>query len=293
LGGRKRVALEMIQASFETSIESSTPSKHCSSSSSASAPKQKGTFAIPAWRRGLPYPRTLKFLNDIVGAGQVRYWVEILCNSPETDHAPTKGPKPTQPAPSKTLKSKWVYCDPVRLLVDTPLVPAALRSKSDPIMYVIAASGTGRLTDVTKRYSFDWHESKLARDRSGIGSIDIDAVLEAFEPPSAALHRRQVRAMRAKHLQGSKARGHGFRDAQGHEAAAEEDEERELKHAANAAPIPTSMAAFKKHPVYALDGTLQRTQIIRPGAKQVSLFKGKGVFLRKDIANCLSKDKWL
>jgi len=76
-------------------------------------------------------------------------------------------------------------------------------------------------------------------------------------------------------------------------SAIDEAEAHELREAELAVPIPTSVGGFRSSKSYALQGSLLKTQTVQPGAKPVSIFKGKSVYLRRDVCDCLSKDKWL
>jgi xeroderma pigmentosum group C-complementing protein len=73
------------------------------------------------------------------------------------------------------------------------------------------------------------------------------------------------------------------------------DEEKQLKAHAKMEPLPTSKAAFKKHPTYVLKSGLNSTDILHPDAKTrtCGMFKGEFVFLRSDVETALPARKWL
>lgn len=142
-------------------------------------------------------------MQELASAGVVRWWVEVLAHGPSEEQEESGGRQAVDAAAASSSsaglassggnaqassgasKPRWVFVDPIRQLVDTPLVAAALRAKSDPVQYVLAASGSGRLTDVTRRYALSWPESKLAREKCGVGPAEVAALLRAFEPPGA------------------------------------------------------------------------------------------------------------
>jgi len=59
--------------------------------------------------------------------------------------------------------------------------------------------------------------------------------------------------------------------------------------------IPTSKAAFKKHPLYAVPSILNQTEVIHPSGKKrvVGIFKGELVYRRTDVSTALTAKQWL
>lgn len=72
-------------------------------------------------------------------------------------------------------------------------------------------------------------------------------------------------------------------------------EETSLQQSATKEPIPTSKAAFKKHPLYVIRSVLTSTEVLVPDAKKrvCGIFKGELVFLRRDVETALPAKKWL
>ena len=75
----------------------------------------------------------------------------------------------------------------------------------------------------------------------------------------------------------------------------EEGIDEELELAARKEPLPTSKAAFKKHPMYVLRSVLNSTAVLKPDAKKrvCGMFKGELVFQRSDVETALSEKRWL
>mmetsp|Transcript_6881 Transcript_6881/g.7863 ORF Transcript_6881/g.7863 Transcript_6881/m.7863 type:complete len:1072 (-) Transcript_6881:1276-4491(-) len=72
----------------------------------------------------------------------------------------------------------------------------------------------------------------------------------------------------------------------------ERDEESQL--AARKEPLPTSKAAFKKHPMYVIRSGLNSTEVLKPDSKKrvCGMFKGELVFQRSDVETALSEKRW-
>jgi len=72
-------------------------------------------------------------------------------------------------------------------------------------------------------------------------------------------------------------------------------EESQLRESAKKEPLPTSKAAFKKHPIYVVRSVLNSTEVLKPDAKKrvCGMFKGELVYLRADVETALSAKRWL
>mmetsp|Transcript_11945 Transcript_11945/g.30303 ORF Transcript_11945/g.30303 Transcript_11945/m.30303 type:complete len:1001 (-) Transcript_11945:264-3266(-) len=73
------------------------------------------------------------------------------------------------------------------------------------------------------------------------------------------------------------------------------EEEFQLKESAEREPLPTSKAAFKKHPLYVISSVLNSTEVLHPNAKShvCGMFKGELVFRRQDVETAVSAKRWL
>jgi xeroderma pigmentosum group C-complementing protein len=74
----------------------------------------------------------------------------------------------------------------------------------------------------------------------------------------------------------------------------ENAEKKELAASAEDEAIPTSKAAFKTHPLYALASNLNKAEVIDPAGKEriVGIFKGELIYRRSDISVALTAKKW-
>ncbi|KAG7372500.1 rad4 beta-hairpin domain 1-containing protein [Nitzschia inconspicua] len=80
-----------------------------------------------------------------------------------------------------------------------------------------------------------------------------------------------------------------------HPCHMEHEEEKQLDTMRKREPLPTSKAAFKKHPTYVIASCLNSTEVLVPDAKKRScgIFKGELVYLRCDVETALPEKKWL
>jgi xeroderma pigmentosum group C-complementing protein len=72
-------------------------------------------------------------------------------------------------------------------------------------------------------------------------------------------------------------------------------EREELKESANNEVIPTSKAAFQKHPMYVIPSVLGKAEVLSPDASKriCGVFKGELVYRRADVSTALPAKKWL
>jgi len=73
------------------------------------------------------------------------------------------------------------------------------------------------------------------------------------------------------------------------------EEESQLRESAQKEPLPTSKAAFKKHPMYVIRSVLNSTEVLKPNANKYicGMFKGELVYRRQDVETALSAKRWL
>lgn len=156
----------------------------------------------------------------------------------------------------------WLTVDPVRGFVKPtgqrhmePL-PAQRQNK---LLYVAAFEEDGYARDVTARYTRTLL-TRVARLRPSVRG-------QPWWPSVArALHRPQKLD----------------RDAV---------EDVELEDQLRREPMPTSMGAFKDHPVYVLERHLLRDQVVHPPLR-VGTFQGEPVFLRANVVKLQSARQW-
>lgn len=78
-------------------------------------------------------------------------------------------------------------------------------------------------------------------------------------------------------------------------ATMEDHESEELQQSVENEAIPTSKAAFKTHPIYALQSVLNSTDVLAPdaGLRICGVFKGELIYRRSDVSSALPEKKWL
>lgn len=162
---------------------------------------------------------------------------------------------------------RWITVDPVRGMVE-PMgnrhMEPSSSDKSNRLVYVVAFEEDGYARDVTARYTKTLH-SRVSRMRPPpikVGGQSMDwwaNVVKAFHRPQQ-LERDAV-------------------------------EDIELEGSAAKEPMPSSVAAFKEHPVYTLEKHLKRDEVIFP-ARQAGTFQGLPVFLQANVVACRSARQW-
>lgn len=156
----------------------------------------------------------------------------------------------------------WVTVDPVRGLVRPHGARGMEPLSSDRqnrLVYIAAFEEDGYARDVTARYTRTLN-TRVARLRMhGRDS-------EWWPRVVRALHRPQKLD----------------RDAM---------EDVELADHVDREPMPTSIAAFKDHPVYALERHLRRDQVIHP-AVRIGSFQGLPVYARANVIHVQSARQW-
>lgn len=156
----------------------------------------------------------------------------------------------------------WLTVDPVRAFVRATgargMEPLAA-DRQNRLVYVVAFEEDGFARDVTARYTRTLN-TRVARHR--------------LHGRDAAWWPRVVHALhRPQRLD---------RDAV---------EDAELADSAEREPMPTSVAAFKDHPVYALERHLRRDQVIYP-AQRIGTFQGTPVYPRANVVHVQSARQW-
>jgi xeroderma pigmentosum group C-complementing protein len=72
-------------------------------------------------------------------------------------------------------------------------------------------------------------------------------------------------------------------------------ETEELNESASSEAIPTSKAAFNRHPLYVIPSVLNSTEVLAPDAskRMCGVFKGELVYRRSDVSTSRAAKKWL
>lgn len=186
----------------------------------------------------------------------------------------------------------------------------------------------GQLVDVTPRYSSSWTESLRARGvpiivngAASIGQVPSDAwwtrivstMNQSFRNHAKKAYQEVIKCRpdaeavaldksnatfkpkRSRRLGSSKKCIDNGVDYMNDHDEAENFEKEELQTSVRQEPLPTSKAAFKSHPVYALASLLNSTQVLAPDAKSriCGVFKGELVYRRSDVSMALPAKKWM
>ncbi|CAE6519970.1 unnamed protein product [Rhizoctonia solani] len=165
---------------------------------------------------------------------------------------------------------RWIPVDPVRGIVNRAGLfeqrDQAGKRKTDKLMYVVAMEEDGYARDVTARYAknFGAHQAR-ARARIAAGRKNgkaewWDSVMRVLKRPYA-LHRDDV-------------------------------EDAELSHQRALEGLPSSIAAFKDHPIYALERHLRRDEAIHPRT-EIAHFRGEPVFPRRNVLSLKPAEGWM
>lgn len=156
----------------------------------------------------------------------------------------------------------WITVDPVRGFVK----PTGVRhmeplpsQRQNKLLYIAAFEEDGYARDVTARYTRTLL-TRVARLRPSVRGRPWWASV------AQALHRPQKLD----------------RDAM---------EDVELEDQTRREPMPTSVGAFKDHPVYVLQRHLLRDQVVHP-PHRVGTFQGEPVYLRANVIKLLSARQW-
>ncbi|KEP54880.1 DNA repair protein rhp42 [Rhizoctonia solani 123E] len=165
---------------------------------------------------------------------------------------------------------RWIPVDPVRGIVNRAGLferrDQAGKRKTDKLMYVVAMEEDGYARDVTARYAknFGAHQARArARIAAGRknGKIEWwDSVMRTLKRPYA-LHRDDV-------------------------------EDAELSHQLALEGLPSSIGAFKDHPIYALERHLRRDEAIHPRT-EIAHFRGEPVFPRRNVLSLKPAEGWM
>ncbi|KAH7340573.1 hypothetical protein B0J17DRAFT_715779 [Rhizoctonia solani] len=154
---------------------------------------------------------------------------------------------------------RWIPVDPVRGIVNRAGLfeqrDQAGKRKTDKLMYVVALEEDGYARDVTARYAknFGAHQ---ARARARIAAGRKNGKAEWWDS-----HRDDV-------------------------------EDAELSHQRALEGLPSSIGAFKDHPIYALERHLRRDEAIHPRT-EIAHFRGEPVFPRRNVLSLKPAEGWM
>ncbi|KAG9097692.1 hypothetical protein FS749_005727 [Ceratobasidium sp. UAMH 11750] len=221
--------------------------------------------------RGSPVPPAIKLRR-------ARPTGNVLGAAPATPWEPSTGSEGVPADGSPTLwvevfsrpDGRWLPVDPVRGIVNRARVfeeqhkPG--RKGANKLVYVVAVEEDGYARDVTARYAKNF-AAKTAKARARVaaggrgGKVEWwDSVMRVLRRPYA-LHRNDV-------------------------------EDAELSHQQALEGLPSSIGAFKNHPIYALERHLRKDEAIFPRT-EIAHFRGEPVFPRQNVLPLKPADGWM
>ncbi|KAI0269961.1 hypothetical protein BC834DRAFT_579661 [Gloeopeniophorella convolvens] len=166
---------------------------------------------------------------------------------------------------------RWLPVDPIRAIVNkrkafdpTPAAGTPMRQTlvDNRMSYVVAVEEDGYVRDVTPRYAKQY-SAKVAKAQSGgrgqrqWWSLVLSTVTRPYK-----LHRDDI-----------------------------EDDELAVHQFTEG--MPTTLAGFKDHPLYALERHLHRDQVIAPDASELGKFRGEPVYPRRQVLELKAAENWI
>ena len=157
-------------------------------------------------------------------------------------------------------KSGWITVDVDQGRTNCPL-ELEERCAIKPMLYVVAANADNSLKDVTKRYGGDKYDTHIRKARN--------MTEEWFNSTIKPFERQQRKSI-------------------------DDEEDKQLKNISTAAPMPTSIAAFKNHPLYALTRHLLKFEAIYPPeAPPLGFIKKEPIYARECVHILEGRVSWL
>ncbi|KAF8312462.1 Rad4-domain-containing protein [Clavulina sp. PMI_390] len=156
---------------------------------------------------------------------------------------------------------RWLPVNPITGLVDRNRGFEPVQGdKFNHMMYVVAFEEDGFIKDVTPRYAKNY-VTKVLKERSTNERPDWWSLVLSFMTRTYRLHRDDV----------EEAEFDAFQVIEG---------------------MPTSVGAFKNHPLYALERHLRQDEVIYPKT-EIGKFRGEPVYARHSVTPLKSAENWL
>ncbi|KAG8711078.1 hypothetical protein FRC09_020781 [Ceratobasidium sp. 395] len=219
---------------------------------------------------GSPIPPAIRLrrarpIGNVLGATPATPW------EPGSNAKETEGPPTLWAEVFSRPDGRWLPVDPVRGIVNRARVFEEQHKSGqkgvNKLVYVVAMEEDGYARDVTARYAKNF-AAKTAKTRArvaagGKGGAKVewwDSAMRVLRRPYA-LHRNDV-------------------------------EDAELSHQRALEGLPTSIGAFKNHPIYALERHLRKDEAIFP-RNEIAHFRGEPVFSRQNVLSLKPADGWM
>ena len=211
-------------------------------------------------------------LQGKVPQGAVAWWAEVWCRA--ADAAAGTGGAAAAAQQQQHQQHRWVHVGVADGVVDAPeRVRAGGRGLGGgrPYPYVVGFEASGRARDVTRRYCARYHQDVVPLRGPEDWFQDLVASFgganpSARPPPAAAKDREQER---------------------------EAGERAEMAVRKADEGLPSNQAAFKAHPLYALEKLLKKSQVIWPREPVVGYFAGLPVYPREHVRDLKSAAAWI
>ncbi|PSC69590.1 DNA repair complementing XP-C cells-like protein [Micractinium conductrix] len=215
-------------------------------------------------------------------------WVEVFCREVDEDGA-------------ESGDARWVHADPLTGWVGRERdVEANVPRERQPLAYVVALADGGA-KDVTQRYTSSWLAAEKMRDeewwrltlaplRQREEAARLASAANAGASPGGSALQAGPVAAKAAQRQQQRAAAAGRQEAK--LAADREDAELAEREQRERATLPHTLEGFKAHQVYVLDRHIPKHQAIRPGAKRQGLHREEAYWLRSDLDDLHTVEKW-
>lgn len=157
-------------------------------------------------------------------------------------------------------KSGWITVD-----VDQGRVDCAKEMEDrcgiKPMLYVVAANADGTLKDVTKRYARERYDTQTRKARNPTESWFSETLRNFERKPRKSI---------------------------------DDEEDKDLEKISTSAPLPTSIGAFKSHPLYVLSRHLLKFEAIYPpDAPPLGYIKSEPIYARECVQTLHCRVTWL
>ncbi len=183
------------------------------------------------------------------------HWLEVFCGDAKN--------------------GQWIYCDPSNAWIDAPERVQTSQKKKNRLTYVVAFSGRGA-KDVTRRYVSNFAPIMKNRDR------------EWWDATMRLLRRKEQRGMRKVFSKAAGKEEQDFADL----VEQRENKEFEEKVRAETSALPTTIEGFKNHREFVLKRHINKYQVLVPGCTAHGAHKGEPFYLRKNLRDIHTADRW-
>lgn len=186
---------------------------------------------------------------------QGAYWLEVFCGG--------------------VKDGEWIHCDPVNRWIHAPDKVHVGFKKRHSLAYV-AAFGGGGAKDVTRRYASNFASIKKNREN------------EWWDKTMSILRRKEQAGMRKAFSKSNVVRDPTLADImdQRENKVLEQKVEEETKS------LPTTIEGFKNHKEFVLKRHITKYQILVPGCKAHGAHKGEPFYLKSDLRDIHTAERW-